>query len=111
MSNGSTTLDIVSEICRVHNLHAKVYQDDGDKIYIFDCLHWPPECSHMLRLLLPNAILSVESSASSLSRFVVVVTPESSSHKTRSSRRRMLLAVLLTALIYALLVFFPSMVS
>jgi hypothetical protein len=96
-------LEIVSEICRLHDLRAKVMQDDDGRVYIFDCMHWTEECAYMLRFLLPNAAFSVESSVSSLSQFALVVRSESTAQSLRSSRQRMYLAAACTVLVYVLL--------
>jgi hypothetical protein len=97
-------LDVASEICKLNGTRGKVMQDAVGKVYIFDCHHWSEECTHMLRFLCPNAVLSVESSVASLSGFVVVVQQEQK-NKARMFRKRMLVAVGITALIYTVLAF------
>jgi hypothetical protein len=59
----------------------------------------------MLRFLLPNAVLSVEHSVSSLSGFVLVVQDEFALKKADSSRRRMLMVLFFTFVFYITLVF------
>jgi hypothetical protein len=98
-------LHVVSEICKRKGLHGKIMQDEAGKVHIFDCLHWTDECAYMLRFLLPNAVLSVEHSVSSLSNFVLVVQDEYALKKADSSRRRMLMAILFTFFFYIALVF------
>ena len=90
-------LDIVSEICRLTGMKAKVMQDEKGCIYVYDCFHWSEECAHMLRFLCPDAVVSVESAVTSLSGFVIAVHQQ----PHRLCRRRMLGAVAATLAIYA----------
>jgi hypothetical protein len=99
----ATLMSTVSEICKVKGLTGKIMQDETDSVYIFDCMNWTEECAYMLRFLLPNALLSVENSVSSLSGFVLIVRHEYTPQKASSSRRRMLAAILITCLVYFLL--------
>jgi len=89
-------LDTVSEICKLMGMKAKVMQDEKGCVYVYDCHHWSQECAHMLRFMCPDAVLSVESSAVSLSNFVLAVHQQ----PHNLCRRRMIIAVALTIAIY-----------
>jgi hypothetical protein len=89
-------LDIVSNICKLTGVKAKVMQDEKGIVYVYDCHHWSQECAYMLRFLCPDAVTSVESSVVSLSGFIVAVHQQPHS----LSRRRMLIAIASTVVIY-----------
>ena len=98
-------LETVTEICKLKTTtRPKVMQDELGKVYVFDCYHWSDECAYMLRVLCPNAVMSVESAACSLSGFAIVLQLQDAPHKGHVlCRRRMVGAVVITALVYGAL--------
>jgi len=89
----------ITEICKLMGTKAKAVQDEKGHVYVYDCFHWSEECAHMLRFMLPDAVLSVESAVTSLSGFVLVLHQQ----PHRLCRRRMLSAIFITILIYIVL--------
>ncbi len=58
---------------------AKVVQHSDGSVHVSNCPYWPPSASARLRYDCPNALISIQSSCTSLSGFVVVVRE----HNTR----------------------------
>ena len=98
-------LDAASEICQLKTTtRTKVLQDEQGRVYIFDCNHWSDECAYLLRFLCPNALVTVESSVSSLSGFIVVLQQETAASKGRQTQKRVLVAICTTLFIYFVII-------
>ena len=62
-------LQRVSKICS----GSKVVQHSDGSVHVINCPYWSPRDSTMLQYDCPGAVISVQSSVSSLSGFVVVI--------------------------------------
>jgi len=52
----------------------------GNKIWIYDCPHWPQKISSYINFCHPNIVMSIEQCSASLSGFVIILEEKKSSH-------------------------------
>jgi hypothetical protein len=86
----------VSRVC-----DGNVVQHSDGSVHVMDCPYWSPRASTMLRYDCPGAVISVQSSASSLSGFVVVIR-----HPSLPTRNGSLIVACAAAVLVFLLIWF-----
>ena len=63
--------DLISAVKKVCT--GKAVANSSSEVLVYDCPHWRSDSAAMLRILRPNAYLTVEHCATSLSGFVLVI--------------------------------------
>ena len=65
-------MSLLQRVSRICNSGRVVQHSDGS-VHVLNCPYWSPRDSTMLQYDCPGAVISVQSSVSSLSGFVVVI--------------------------------------
>jgi hypothetical protein len=68
----TTITTAVQQLCERYG--GRVTLLPGGGVRLLDCPLWPAHATAWLRLLLPDSLIAIESSASSLSGFAIVIT-------------------------------------